>query len=417
MWYIQQGLLTEGISATAKGIELDPMNGDVVASHALALEASGDMEGAWKILEPLYARGERSHAFVRLFARMGRWRGRQFEAMELVLRSLGDPATPAPCRSELHFSAADLLDSLGRYDEAFAHASRGNALRRPAYDRQVIHSYVERTIAYFTPRRLAALPKASNRSQKPVFIIGMPRSGTSLVEQILASHPGVHGAGELDVMHRTCLGTVAMLRSSPADYPECLDDLSLNHAKGMADIYLGPVTALNPAALRITDKMPLNGFHLGLISLLLPDAKIIHCRRNAMDTCLSCFMSHFSAGNDFKYDLTDLGQFYRDYQCLMSHWKSVLDLPILEVDYERIVTEPEAQSRRMIEFIGLPWDQRCLRPHETRRPTPTASVQQVRQPIYRSSVERWRRYAKFLQPLQHALNGGDATSSGQTLHA
>jgi Flp pilus assembly protein TadD len=410
MWYVQQGMLAEAIGATSKAVELDPTSTDAMVSHATALEISGDIEGAWKILEPLHARGERSNAFARLFARMARWRGRRPEALDLVFQLLGDPATAALSRAELHLSAADLLDSLGRYDEAFAHAARGNAIRRPAYDRLSIHRDVQRTMAYFSARRLAALPKSSNRSEKPVFIVGMPRSGTSLVEQILASHPGVYGAGELDFMYRTCIGTIQMLRSSLNNYPECLDDLSLNHADGMSDIYLGPLIALNPTAMRITDKMPLNFFHLGLISRLLPGAKIIHCRRNAMDTCLSCHMAHFSAGNNFKYDLTDLGMFYRDYEALMSHWKQVLDPPILDVDYEHLVADPGGQSRRMIQFIGLPWDQRCLRPHETRRPTATASVQQVRQPIYQTSVERWRHYERFLQPLQIALSGAESPS-------
>jgi tetratricopeptide (TPR) repeat protein len=418
MWFIQQGMLPEALHATGKGVGLDPENGNVVASHAWALEAAGENDAAWEGIEALHARGDRSHAFVRLFARMGRWRGRQVEALELVLTALNDPTAAAPARSELHFAAADLLDSLGRYDEAFEHASHGNKLRQLVYDRRAIHGEFERMANYFNPHRLRALPKASNRCEKPVFIVGMPRSGTSLVEQILASHPNVYGAGELDVMYRTCMGAITMLGGSPDDYPGCLDDLSLNHANGLAHIYLGPVNALHPAALRITDKMPLNFYHLGLISLLMPGARIIHCRRNPMDTCLSCYMSHFSVGNDFKYDLTDLGFYHRDYQFLMSHWKSVLDLPILDVDYEHIVTEPEAESRRMIDFLELPWDERCLRPHETRRPTATASVQQVRQPIYRSSVERWRRYEKFLRPLQHALNGGDAAvAPGHTLLA
>ena len=170
-------------------------------------------------------------------------------------------------------------------------------------------------------------------------------------------------------------------------------------------MHLGPFTALKPDAVRITDKLPLNFLHLGLIQIFFPEARIIHCRRDPMDTCLSCFLTYFNRGHEFKHSLAHSGHFYRLYERLMSHWKSVIDLPILDVSYEQVVADPETQSRRMIEFLGLPWDDRCLNFHEVKRPCVTASVLQVRTPIYNTSVQRWRRYERHLGPLKAALWG------------
>jgi hypothetical protein len=149
----------------------------------------------------------------------------------------------------------------------------------------------------------------------------------------------------------------------------------------------------------------LNWFHLGLISLLFPGARIIHCQRDPMDTCLSCFMTHFNQGHEYKHNLAHLGHFYRVYERMMIHWKSSIDLPILDVFYEDVVADLPGQARRLIEFLGLPWDDRCLTPHKTQRAVVTASVQQVRQPVYNSSVHRWRKYEKHLGPLKAALWG------------
>ena len=204
-------------------------------------------------------------------------------------------------------------------------------------------------------------------------------------------------------MYQIWAGTVAMVGARPQDYPHCLDRLTLDQIDGMAQIYLQPLRAMNPQAKRITDKLPLNFLHLGLIEILFPGARVIHCRRDAMDTCLSCYMSSFREGHEFKYDLSNLGHFYRQYERLMAHWKANLDLPMLEVQYEELVEDSEGQSRRMIEFLDLPWDKRCLQFARTARPVATASLHQVRQPIYRSSMQRWRHYEKHLGDLKTSL--------------
>jgi hypothetical protein len=235
-----------------------------------------------------------------------------------------------------------------------------------------------------------------------VFIVGMPRSGTSLVEQILASHPNVFGAGELRDLQRLAEELPARVGAKEA-YPACLVRLDGSAACALADEYLERIGRRSGAALRVTDKMPLNFLHLGLIAALFPRARIVHCIRDPLDVCVSCYCQDFQGGPNFLWDLTDLGKFHGEYERLMAHWGSVLPLPILEVVYEELVDNLEAVSRRLISFCGLDWDDRCLAYHQNARAVRTASLVQVRQPVYKSSVGRWRHYAPHLRPLLEAL--------------
>jgi hypothetical protein len=330
---------------------------------------------------------------------MARYHGQEQRALALVEKQLQAPNQSAQDRARLHFTAAELLDAMGRYEDAFPHARRGNELARPAYDPAAHEHTFDAFINFFTRKQLGSLAHARDRCERPIFIVGMPRSGTSLVEQILASHPSVHGGGELETMTHVWEATLQALSAPPAHYPACLDRLTVDQADALGQMYLQALLGLNPTAARITDKLPLNFLHLGLISLLLPGAKVIDCRRDPRDTCLSCYMTMFEVGNDFKYDLNHTAHFYCQYQRLMSHWQEALDLPILEVSYEEIVTEPEGQTRRMLAFLGLPWDEGCLRFHENPRPVTTSSMQQVRRPLYQSSIGRWRHYARLVAEL------------------
>jgi hypothetical protein len=179
--------------------------------------------------------------------------------------------------------------------------------------------------------------------------------------------------------------------------------MTASDADELADDYLQTIRAIGPDAARFTEKTPWNSMHLGLIALLLPQARVVHCRRDPMDTGLSCFMTDFAHGNNFSFDLASIAHFQKQTDRLMAHWKSVLDLPILEVDYERVVKDLEGEARRLLKFVGLPWDDRCARFHENPRAVTSASQSQVRRPIYASSVGRWRHYAKQLGPLRDAL--------------
>jgi tetratricopeptide (TPR) repeat protein len=410
-WYLSQGLTDSALKATAAAIDLEPRNPEFMRARAWVL-AAGDPDAAWEIVRKLIARTPMTPSLVRLYGLLAGRFGQETQALAAIERLL--KVGPAPAESSLYFTAAELLDRAGRYDEAFSLAAKANGLYGGApYDPAAFEHLTYPQIDYFTRERVRSMPKATLRSDKPVFIVGMPRSGTSLVEQILASHPAVHGAGELDFIHHIWVGTLDMLRSDFGQYPKCLDNLTTAQVDGMADVYLSPLVAMRPDATRITDKMPQNFLHLGLIASLFPSARIIHCTRDPMDTCLSCFMTHFNYPQPFKHNLAHLGHFYRLYEKLMTHWKAVIDPPLLEVSYEEVIANPEAQSRRMLEFLDVPWNDRCLSFHQTKRPCATASVMQVRRPIYGSSVGRWRHYEKHLGPLKTGLE----TFAGCKMHS
>jgi hypothetical protein len=233
----------------------------------------------------------------------------------------------------------------------------------------------------------------------------MPRSGTTLVEAILASHPQVHGAGELDDVF---LMRQELHAASDAGkpYPYCLESVSAQTLDQVAGRHLARLEALAPGAARVTDKMPQNFLNLGMIDLLFPGARVIHCARSPLDTCLSIYFQQFMQHHVYASDLENIGLYYREYRRLMHHWRAALRIPMIEVNYEDLTEHPEASIRRLLDFCGLPWDDRCLRHHETGRVAKTFSYSQVRQPIYQTSVARWKRYEKHLDPLIRTL--GDA---------
>ena len=399
-WYLQNGMVEAADQASRTAMQLSPEENSILQSRAAVLEAIGEMDAAWNLVSLLVQRKFTPIPLMRLYGRMAFSHGQQPAAIALVLEQLKVLKLSVWDRARLHFTAAELLDSLQQYHEAFEHARRGNLLVAPGYDQKSHERTFDTLIEYFTRPRMRSMPKGTDRSEKPVFIVGMPRSGTSLVEQILASHPAVHGAGELDFMSHVLAGTVQMVSARPEQYPACLDKLTIEQADGMAQIYLKPLISMNPAAARITDKLPLNFLHLGLIALLMPGARVIDCRRDRRDTCLSCFFALFEGGNEFKFDLNNTAHFYDQHRRLMDHWKNSLELPTLEVSYEDLVTDPENQTRRMLGFLGLPWDEQCLAFHQSKRPVSSSSIQQVRQPLYRSSIGRWRNYERHLTGLK-----------------
>jgi tetratricopeptide (TPR) repeat protein len=388
-----------------KAVELAPDDPSLAVALASVLQADPQSEATGAIIDRLLKSGHESTDLAMVFARAAVGNARSPEAIELIERLLAKlPPLSIPEQSALHFSAANLLDAAGRYDDAFAHASAANALRQASYDPAQTEASFSAFIDYFSRAKIDSAPRPANASDLPIFIVGMPRSGTSLIEQILASHPAIHGGGELNWIARVFESAVQRGAGGNPPTLESLDGLTASDVNLLADEYLKPLRALNPSARHVTDKMPTNFIYLGLIAMLFPKAKIIHCRRDALDTCLSCFMTDFAAGYEFSFDLPSLGHFYRQYQRTMSHWKSALDLQMLEVDYEQLVANLEAEARRMLAFLNLPWDPACLQFHENKRFAGTASHQQVRKPVYRSSVGRWRNYGKFLGPLREEFS-------------
>lgn len=356
----------------------------------VVLLAEGRMEEAQAAFrEALGLDPHLAEAYYNLAAAKGDLSGDNRAAMEGLLAEEGRPNRD---RTVLHFALGEVLDREGQAEAAFRHFAAGNQGRRAqlaaqgiTFDANAFDARIDRLIETFDAESVSCWRRPAGASELPVFVVGLPRSGTTLIEQILASHPAVFGAGELDAVGGMA---AALMEGGEAPSPEA---------------HLARLAALGQGAKRVVDKTPGDILHLGVIARLFPGARVIHCRRDPRDTGLSCFQQNFQSPLPWTTDLGDIGRYWRATGRLMVHWRSVLPLPLLEIDYEAVVSEPEEWSRRMIDFLGLPWDDACLKPHETRRLVRSASGWQVRQPIHGGSVGRWKGYAPFLGPLLDVL--------------
>jgi tetratricopeptide (TPR) repeat protein len=296
--------------------------------------------------------------------------------------------------ANLRFAMGKYSDEVGNFAQAFQNYKRGNELLKNAaddYDRKKRSHTVDELIRGYSREAISTIEGAASDSMKPVFVVGMPRSGTSLAEQIIASHPAAHGAGELSFWE-TLMVDQTGIRQGVLTRPVRVK---------VAEACLRVLEGRSADALRVIDKAPVNSDFLGIIYSVFPNARVIYMQRDPIDTCLSCYFQNFLTGLNFTFDLSDLAHYYHEHQRLMAHWRAVLPPGfILDVPYEELVGDQEAWSRKMLQFIGLEWDDRCLEFHKNTRQVVTASAWQVRQTIYNSSVARWRNYEKFIGPLK-----------------
>jgi Flp pilus assembly protein TadD len=326
------------------------------------------------------------------------------EDLAAMQRLLSQPGQSMGRRSALLFGLAQYRDARGEYDEAARHLDEANGLcqrlwekRGTGYDPQAHARFVEDMMAVCTPDFFARVRGFGLETERPIFIVGLPRSGTTLTEQILASHSQVFGAGELCYANETfqALPRMTGVRTAPLD---CLRDVDRDVTRRAAVSHLDRLGELNGNALRVADKMPENYLFLGLLATLFPRARFIHCRRDLRDVAVSCWITHFrqvrwAASQD------NIASHFAQYHRVMGHWRKVLPVPLLEIDYEDTVADLEGVARRLLAFCGLEWEPECLAFHKSSRPVRTASVTQVRQPIYNRSVARWKHYESFLAPL------------------
>ncbi|MDH5491156.1 MAG: sulfotransferase [Myxococcales bacterium] len=413
---ILQGALDQAERTFERLGELDP--GDLSASIGLAAvaERRGELEEALERLDPLVQAGHRSSAVLTTWGRACRRVGRAAEAAELLGATLPLARTPES-KAKIGCVLGECLDRLGMHDEAFEAYAAANDARPLDYDPRGHRREVEAMIGAFDGpsfRRRArsaafegSLTREGSlaREGQPLFIVGMPRSGTSLLEQILSAHPSIYGAGELELIWDLSR-LLPKLLDSEQRFPECMDELSPEIAEESADWYRREVRRLFPSsagAEYVTDKLPQNYLYLGLIAHLFPNAQIIHCERDPLDTCLSCYVQDFGNRQAFSRRLEWLGARYRDYQRIISHWEEVLPLPIHRVRYEALASDPEPVIRGLLTSLGLPWDDRCLHPEANPRVVATASYAQVKEPIHRGRVGRAARYAAHLDPLRASL--------------
>jgi tetratricopeptide (TPR) repeat protein len=409
--------------AAALFYAVDPYGSEASCRRAVTLNP--DFAVAWsglgQILKALGRFDEARSCFLRAIeldpesadahaglAMMGHRTGGE-EQLDRLRALLASPERPERLRIDAGFALGMLLDNGDRCEEAFAAFATANELHRKwlaasgaIFDRAGLRQHVDGLIASCTPELYSAVEGDGNPSEVPVFVVGMPRSGTSLVEQIAASHSRVYGAGELKDIGAIVEAVQEHGRSRPAD------ELDPDLARRLADRYEARLRLLGRGAIRVVDKMPDNIVHLGLIAVLFPGARVIFCRRDSRDTCLSCYFSRFDDAIAWSCDLGDSGVRALEIERLASHMRQVLPLRMLTIDYEALVADLEGQSRRLVDFLGLDWEPACLEFHKTKRPVLTASGWQVRQPLFTHSVGRWRRYQRHLGPLLSVLEQNQA---------
>jgi tetratricopeptide (TPR) repeat protein len=405
----ESGSAAEAAAAYARAAALAPGETDGWVRLAVALQEAGRGEEALAAAErALEINGRCAAAWaIRGGLKTFTVGDPDIRSLATLLASADQDAMPQEDRLDLEFTLGKAFMDIGEADAAMDRLDAGNRLKRAGltYDVRDDEAEFAEIAAALSAARMRQLAGNGAPSDRPVFIVGMPRSGTTLVEQVLASHCQVYGAGELPVLQATLierLGPTLTPRARAAR----LAALTSDDLEAMATTYVAATTALAPGAPRVTDKMPSNFRLAGLIALMLPGARIVHCRRDPLDTCLSCYATRFADGQPFTYDLRELGLYYRAYERLMAHWRAVLAPErFIEVSYEDVVADLEGQARRLVAFCGLPWDESCLTFHRSTRQVRTASVNQVRQPLHGASVGRWKAYGARLGPLLEALGG------------
>jgi tetratricopeptide (TPR) repeat protein len=400
-----QGQPEDGRASVNRALELGPDRADSWVQLGKVRQTLGEMDLARAAFLRALELDPRSGVAVHLLSgllSLNEEAAGNHAAREHISRLAADVDQMRPAVRDLAmFAMSKLLEDQGDYDGAFALMAQANALVRArlSFDIAEAERRLEAVARVFDRPWLERLENSGCDSNRPIFIVGMPRSGTTLVEQIISAHPQVFGAGELPNLPRAIEAS-----HGRSTYPGWARTMRIDDGLALAQAYLASLPPSPSGEVRVTDKMLRNFEHLGLIHLFLPNARIIHCRRDPRDVCLSCFAAGFHQGPRFTFDLVELGRFWRAYDRLMAHWRAVLPPGrMLEVPYEDVVEDVEAWARRLIAHCELGWDDACLRFYESGRPVHTASLVQVRQPIYASSVGRWRRFARHLGPLLGAL--------------
>ena len=409
----------EGLESAQMALELAPNNAAFIANKAHILEHHGRFEEAFALVEPLTRTGDvRNAAAFHVYARLAKRFGKTEHAVQLLEKLGNDPSRSVGVRHTTFNLLGTAYDALGQYDKAFAAITRGNELRPMFYQDELHEQSVNNTMEWFSAeqfRKLSGVTAGKSQHElQPIFIVGMPRSGTSLTEKILARHPRVHAGGELPHVATLIHNDLPLMLSVADGFPANLRALNEEIAIAAAGIYHEQIAEIAPEGVSfVTDKMPMNYMFLGAIAALFPRAKIIHCNRDPMAVGLSCYFTNFASATDlgFSQSLELIGSYTLRYQRLMAHWRSVLSTPIYDVSYENLVSNPEVEIARLLEFCELPWDEACLSPQDAAQTTKTASYNQVRRAINTHSIERWRRYEKQLQPLKAVLGLNDSQAA------
>lgn len=403
-----RGDLDKANELIEKSLKHNATNTPALAERAEINYKLGHYELAHEQIKNLLSKGEPSPAVIISWGKLCQKFGECNEVIDSANTILKEKTLTKSDGVSLNYILGLLYDKQNQFDNAFEHYQNANSIFPPQYDRVRSVGMVDSLINDFSADTLESMPRSACEDKRPVFIVGMPRSGSSLVEQILSSHPMVYGAGELNDIKNLAS---TLFTTSHQHKNKIFSNVQTGKLIELADRYLSSVEKVCGDALRVTDKMPSNFLWLGFIMQLFPDARIIHCIRDPRDTCLSCYFQPFVRSHDYANDLGDLAFYYRQYERLMHHWQQNIDLPILSVYYSDLIADAEAVARQMIGFIGLDWDDNCLNYHKSDRITATASWDQVRQPIYTKSLGRWKHYRKHIAPLLDEFGSEDIATS------
>ncbi len=397
----------EARAAFSKAIEINPDHAEAQNNLGILLKSFGRFDEARQRFERTLELRPKAYGTYSNLADMVR-----FDENEPLLQKMVAELESAPNPQDeqllsLYYAIGKAYDDLGQPDKAFSYFDKGAKIKHPliGYDEPATLKFFDDIRATFTAETFAKRPYAGQQTAQPIFIVGMPRSGSTLVEQILASHPEVHGAGEVKILNRS-MQKLRMTYSQLPLYPDMMALLTKEHYDFIAQNYLEMLGQYSKDAARVTDKLLTNYFFVGLIHLIFPNAKFVHTLRDPIDTCLSCYSKHFKDDMPHTYDLGELGRYYLKYRELMEHWHKVLPAgTMIDVSYETVVNDLEGEARRLVAFNGLAWNDACLAPHESKRPVKTASSSQIRRPLYQAAVKRSDKYKKHLKPLIEVLNG------------
>jgi tetratricopeptide (TPR) repeat protein len=400
---MQTGDYASALTLLDQVLQQVPGDPTTLTTRGHALKTAGDTTAA---IEAYRAAIDGHPGYGEAYYSLANLKTYRFDDQDLqaMQRQLGAAGADPGHRTYLHFAVAKALEDRGAYAQSFESYRQGNAIKRAQsrYDADQMRDEFRATAAVCTAELFDRMRGSGNPAPDPIFIVGLPRAGSTLLEQVLASHSQVDGTLELP----NVLSLSQRLRRRSAGYPDGLAQLDLETLQGYGAQYLAETRIHRQGAPYFVDKMPNNFRHIGLIRLMLPNAKIIDARREPMACCFSGYKQLFAEGQDFSYDLTDVGRYYRDYVALMDHWDRVLPGFVLRMQHEDVVDDLETQVRRLLDFCGLPFEDACLRYYETQRSVRTPSSEQVRQPIFTDGLDQWRHFEPWLEPLVQAL--GDA---------
>ncbi|MBL9148300.1 MAG: sulfotransferase [Phycisphaerae bacterium] len=385
-----------------EALRLAPGTPSFLAAKAEMLMMEGRFDDAYVTLEPSIPSAASVPAVALVFGSLAPRVKREREAITAIEACLSAPNVSPSQRLKLLFRLGTLYDGLSEWDRAWDAFEKANAAYPARFDEAGHARAIDDLIAAWTPDAIAKITPSNVNGTRAVFIVGMPRSGTTLVEQILAASDQVFAAGELSEINRIA----RTLQNEPSANFTVLtkvDRLNTQTSTAAGLQYLNAAKKLNPAPRIVIDKMPFNFMHLGVIQSILPGSKIIHCTRDPMDIAVSCYTHLFDGNLTFAYDLRSIAKFYKGYERLMKHWAKVLSIPMLEVRYEDMVANQESMSKKLYEFVGLPWTDRALSFHTVERTSLTSSNQEVREPMYTKAVARHQHYEKYLGPLREEL--------------